>query len=153
MPAVFHKQRDSSIAKVVISGIPDQNDLISSLANELREISSDRAQPEVIVHASEVVAFQLIHTSSASDRQKFRFPAYFYLDQFMADKAALAHEKRQVQHRLLEDVVTLEAKKKVLTKFQVRRSPLNVRGAVTDRLHRIAMSSPICNPLPTIMKV
>lgn len=107
-----------------IDGLPDSNDLISCLAQELRAVAPSEPHPEVIVNPSKVVAFQLVRHYASNDRQKFTFPAYFYLDQFMHEKAVLADEKRQVRRDLLGKVADLEARRKVLTKFQARGSRL-----------------------------
>lgn len=113
---------DSCIAKVLISGLPGCNDLVSCLAEELKAVAATESQPQVIVRPSEVVAFQLLRHHSSSDRQRFTYPAYFYLDQFMHEKMALANEKRQVKRGLLQRIADLEARKKTLTRFQVSDS-------------------------------
>lgn len=116
----FDRRWDTSIAKVSVTGLPEVNDLVSCLARELREVSEDPTSPETIVFPSEVVAFQLLRTNS-NDRQKFYFPAYFYLDQFLHEKYELASEKRQYQQSLWDELNKLEGKRGTLTRFQVSR--------------------------------
>lgn len=119
----FDHNIDSCIAKVFINGLPESNDLVSCLAEELKAAAPHELQAQTIVRPSQVVAFQLLRHHSSSDRQKFSYPAYFYLDQFMHEKSTLADEKRQQKRDLLQRVEELEARKKVLTRFQVS-SPL-----------------------------
>lgn len=113
----FSQAWDASIAKISVYGLPDASDLVSCLAQELKDAADDPSTPELIVSPSDVVAFQL--SRSLSDRLRFNFPPFFYLDQFMYDKATLANEKRQLQHELLQEVTRLETRKTALARFEV----------------------------------
>ncbi|KIP03120.1 hypothetical protein PHLGIDRAFT_254599 [Phlebiopsis gigantea 11061_1 CR5-6] len=124
----FNHSIDDSIAKVHVSGHPDINDLVSCLDAELKQVGPNESQPQVIVYPSEVVAFQLLHHSSG-DRQKFSFPPYFYLDQFMHEKSKLANEKRRLKSNLLQKIAELEARRKALTKFQDRDTLADLQSA------------------------
>jgi hypothetical protein len=107
-----------------VTGLSEVNDLVSCLARELKEASADQTNPEVIVFPSDVVAFQLLRLNS-SDRQKFHFPAYFYLDQFLHEKFDYANEKRRLQQGLWDEITKLEMRRKTLTRFQVGNSQVH----------------------------
>ncbi|GJE98692.1 hypothetical protein PsYK624_149270 [Phanerochaete sordida] len=124
----FHLNWDISIAKITAYGFADCNDLVSCLAKELRDVAEDPASPALIVHTSDVVAFQVIRVSS--DRAHFNFPPHFYLDRFLYDKASLSNEKRQRQHDLLEEVALLEKRKAALTSYEGRDALADLRSAI-----------------------
>ena len=119
----FNRNMDDCIAKVHVFGHADANDLVSCLDAELKQVAPTESQPQVIVRPSEVVAFQLLRYSSG-ERQKFSFPPYFYLDQFMHEKSQLAKEKRQLKSNLLQKINDLEARRRALTKFKVSHNVL-----------------------------
>ncbi|EKM56764.1 uncharacterized protein PHACADRAFT_207955 [Phanerochaete carnosa HHB-10118-sp] len=123
----FTQNCDCAIAKISVYGFLDANDLVTCLAKELKEASDDPLAPQLILKPSDVVAFQL--TRSSSDRLRFNFPAYFYLDRFLYDKASMAGEKRKLQQELLGEVVQLEATRAALTKFEGRDILADLRSA------------------------
>ena len=146
--SAFNRNIDDCIAKVHISGHADANDLVSCLDAELKQVAPTESQPQVIVYPSDVVAFQLLHHSSG-DRQKFSFPPYFYLDQFMHEKSQLANQKRLIKHSLLQKIASLEGSRKALTKFQVRKDAAPNYACNAEYPYRIATPLPIYGPRHT----
>ncbi|KAI0795565.1 hypothetical protein C8Q75DRAFT_803435 [Abortiporus biennis] len=136
----FDKRHDISVVKVDIRGTPDSNDLLSCLSSEMSPTGQGQ---QVIFQPSDVVAFQLareflpIVPSSGStnagvkiERQRFAYPKYIYLDQFLKENVDLANEKRKLQKDLTAEIEKLSARRAGLTRHENRDVLLDLRASL-----------------------
>lgn len=133
----FDRRSDLSIVKVSVKGTPESNDLLSCLSAELTPIAvNESGRYQVIYKPSEVVAFQLLReqymsaTGSKHDRQKFVFPKFVYLDQFLKENVEVAQRKRSQQRRLYEKVEKLKEKRISLTRHKNRDVLADLRSSL-----------------------
>ena len=91
---------------------------------------SEPGKQSVIFEPSEMVAFELVRSSSipsatassgGSDRKAFTYPKSIYLDQFLRENVELAQAKREQRREMLEEVQHLLSHKNSLTHFDVSR--------------------------------
>ena len=109
---------DMTVVKVDIRGVPEANDLLSCLSQELFPERHQRQQ--VIFKPSEVVAFQLIRNHPTNgDREIFSFPSHLYLDQFLKENVELANSRRKLQWDLNAEIEKLNRRKLELTRHEV----------------------------------
>lgn len=119
--------QETSIVPIDVN-VKGSNDLIGQLSAQLSKPQSEPGKQSVIFEPSEVVAFELVRSSSApsttangggSDRKAFTYPKSIYLDQFLRENVELAQGKRRQRQVMLEEVQQLVKHKKTLTDFDV----------------------------------
>lgn len=133
--------QETSIVPIDING-GESNDLIGRLSAQLSRPQSEPGKQSVIFEPSEVVAFELVRSSSTSsttangggsERKAFTYPKSIYLDQFLRENVEVAEAKRGQRHGIFEEVQRLVSHKKTLANFDVSRWP-TIRLKYSDRL-------------------
>ncbi|KAF7800239.1 hypothetical protein EIP86_011486 [Pleurotus ostreatoroseus] len=120
---------DMTVVKVDIRGVPEANDLLSCLSQELFPERHQRQQ--VIFKPSEVVAFQLIRNHPTNgDREIFSFPPHLYLDQFLKENVELANSRRKLQWDLNAEIEKLNRRKLELTRHEDRDVLADLRSTI-----------------------
>lgn len=118
--------QETSIVPIDVNG-GESNDLIGRLSAQLSKPLSEPGKQSVIFEPSEVVAFELVRSSTSAsggglDRKAFTYPKSIYLDQFLRENVELAQAKRGQRQEMLDEVQRLVLHKKTLTHFDVSRS-------------------------------
>ncbi|KAG8215977.1 hypothetical protein J3R82DRAFT_7960 [Butyriboletus roseoflavus] len=130
--------QETSIVPIDVNG-GESNDLIGRLSAQLSRPQSEPCKQSVIFEPSEVVAFELVRSSSTSsttangggiDRKAFRYPTSIYLDQFLRENVELAQAKRAQRQEMLEEIQRLVLHKKTLTQFDGKDTLKDLRSTI-----------------------
>lgn len=119
--------QETSIVPIDVNG-GESNDLIGRLSAQLSRPQSEPGKQSVIFEPSEVVAFELVRSSSTSsttasgggpDNKAFTYPKSIYLDQFLRENVDLAQAKRAQRQEIFEEVQHLVLHKTTMAHFDV----------------------------------
>lgn len=129
----LNNSSDLSVINVNYNDQEGKNDLVGCLASQFFPqqphglLNVNQAKGELFSDLAEVLAFYPVREEplpsysggKASDRKKFRFQKYLYLDRFMLENEVLAREISRFEKEELEQVKALTEKKDALTHFEV----------------------------------
>ena len=105
-----------------------ENDLISRLTSSLSRYHDTGSEHDVILEPSEVIAFHLRNTQSATSsanapallhQKPFKYPKTLYLDRFLSDNFQLADAKRKQQMEITDQIQKLTAQRNSITHCNV----------------------------------
>ena len=105
-----------------------ENDLISRLTSSLSRYHDTGSEHDVIIEPSEVIAFHLRNTRSATcsanasallSQKPFKYPKTLYLDRFLSDNFQLADAKRKQQMDIADQIQKLTAQRNSITHCNV----------------------------------
>ncbi|KAF9242275.1 hypothetical protein BU15DRAFT_44007 [Melanogaster broomeanus] len=127
--------QETSIVPIDVHG-GDAKDLIGRLYAQLSKPQPEPGKQSVIFEPSEVVAFELSRSSSAStsgdsvERKAFTFPKSIYLDQFLRENVDLVRRKRRHQQEMSEEIQRLILHKRTLTHFDGKDALNDLRSTI-----------------------
>ncbi|KAF8553500.1 hypothetical protein OG21DRAFT_1597694 [Imleria badia] len=130
--------QETSIVPIDVNG-GESNDLIGRLSAQLSKPQSEPGKQCVIFEPSEMVAFELVRSSSTpststssggSDRKPFTYPKSIYLDQFLRENVELAQAKREQRLEMLEEAQQLVSHKNTLTHFDNKDTLKDLRSTI-----------------------
>ncbi|KAH0831081.1 hypothetical protein J3R83DRAFT_13627 [Lanmaoa asiatica] len=130
--------QETSIVPIDVNG-GESNDLIGRLSAQLSKPQFEPGKQSVIFEPSEVVAFELVRSSSntsnttsggGSDKKAFTYPKSIYLDQFLRENIGLAQAKREQRQEIFGEVQRLVSHKKTLTHFDSKDTLKDLRSTI-----------------------
>ena len=117
--------QSGTVVAVEFGGDNAHNDLISCLTDNLNKFQRNGiSRHDVIVKPSEVCVFHLkrapvIPGHSKASPDPFVFPKSFFLDRFLFHNLEFTNEKRELEHRMKDEIKDLTAYKTLLTRSNV----------------------------------
>jgi hypothetical protein len=109
---------------VGFGGDNPHTDLVSCMEYNLTNSSNNTVHYDVILEPSDILGFQLTRanphgSATKSSTDPISYPKTLFLDRFLFDRFALAHEKRNLEQKMRQDIQELTVQRETLTRHKV----------------------------------